>query len=134
MKTGSKELTIFFLLTLTTKIALTQDYKRTRIINKLINTTYFLGTAYEYAYDETYWTLATIKFYNTSFNGTSDLFAQTSYSFYKHWWAGSDINQIVFKIDPVNIKIIIKNFFFKFPKHFLIFFSRKLKEILLIWT
>lgn len=102
------------LLILTSCLIKAQTYRRPRIRNKLLNETYYLGTAYEYAYDKTYWTIAIIKYYNSTFNGTSDVFVQTSYTFFNDWWAGSSTNQIMFKLNPVN-------YFFPcayFPKKF----------------
>lgn len=115
----NKILTTTLLLSLAISTCRAQVYARSRVRNTLLNTTYYVGTSYEYSYDETYWTVASIKYYNSSFNGTWDIFVQTSYQFYKHWWAGSDTNSIVFRIDPVsylifNIQsVFLGNFFLK---------------------
>lgn len=110
---------------------ITQDYsliKGTR--HKLINTTYYLGRSYEYAYDQYYWTMACIKYYNSTYNQTSAVFVQTGYYFYKNDWAGSEVFTVIFKIDPVRTAPKPAQIFYFDVIVFFLIFLRKLNTIL----
>lgn len=39
-----------------------------------LNNTFYLGRSYEYEYDKWYWTIAIVRFYNSTLDGKSDLF------------------------------------------------------------
>ena len=78
-------------------------------VNIFLNTSFYLGKTYEYAYDKYYWTIGMVRFYNSTFNKTSEIFAQTTYIFLENEWAGSKEDPLIFKIDPVSF---FKNIFF----------------------
>jgi hypothetical protein len=71
-------------------------------INSLLNTTFYLGKTYEYAYDKWYWTIGMVRFFNSTFNETTDVFCSTTYVFFDNEWAGSTEHPLIFKIDPVS--------------------------------
>lgn len=71
-------------------------------VNTLVNTSFYLGKTYEYAYDKWYWTIGMIRFFNSTLNETTDVFTQTSYIFFENEWAGSREHPMIFKIDPVS--------------------------------
>lgn len=117
----NKEILRVILVCILSSTAIAQEYRMMRgTRHKLINTTYYLGKAYEYAYNDYYWTMACIKYYNSTFNQTSAVFAQTGYYFFKNEWAGSEVFSVVFKIDPVRQRKLLQtfsNFFFDFPRY-----------------
>jgi hypothetical protein len=72
-------------------------------VNTQLNSTFYLGKTYEYAYDKTYWTIGLVRFFNSTLNDKTDVFCQTSYIFLENEWAGSEEHPMIFKIDPVSI-------------------------------
>lgn len=69
-------------------------------VNAHINNTFYLGRSYEYAYDKTYWTIAIVRFYNSTLANVTDIFVQTNYIFFEDEWPGSKEYNIIFRIDP----------------------------------
>lgn len=71
-------------------------------VNTLLNTTFYLGKTYEYAYNKYYWTIGMVRFFNSTLNNETDIFTKTSYIFFENEWAGSKEHPMIFKIDPVS--------------------------------
>ena len=73
-----------------------------KTINSLTKKLFYVGQATDLSYNKTYWSLAILKFYNSSYKLSTETFIETTYLILKDKWPSSYKKSLNFHINAVN--------------------------------